>query len=238
LLLEERKLKMRDVVILVAVIGTLITVLALIPQFAIRILFLVAYSFALFSFTYILVPRWYISVLPPVAFLAFYFFSWNLLTLNIFSAIFAIAISLYLGNVFTWKTTSVFAGLLVIVDVIQVLGTRFMVSAAEKIVSLQLPAMMILPTFPMSGLALIGLGDLFLTGLLVIQSTRKYGRQFGFYTCILISTVFFIVWNLALTFNFGFLPATAPIILGWLIALTPKVVSSRQKAHVKEAKSE
>lgn len=224
-ILGEKKLKIRDAVVLVALIGTLITVLAIIPQFAILVIFLMAYSIALFFFTYVLVPRWYLALLTSAIFIAFYFFYWNVQTLNVFAIIFAIAVSLYLGNVFTWKTTWIFAGLLGIVDVIQVLGTRFMVTTVVKIMNLQLPAMIILPIFPLPApdrsIIGLGLGDLFLTGLLIMQSSRKYGRRFGFLTSIVIGVVFFIVENI-IFFEFDFFPATVAIILGWLIALTPK----------------
>ena len=226
-LLGDKKLRTRDVVILVALIGALITILAVIPHLAMLILFLTAYSVALFFFTYVLIPRWYLALLTPVVFVAFYFLYWNLQTLNVFAVIFAIAVSLYLGNTFTWKTTWIFAGLLAIVDVIQVLGTRFMVTSAEKIMSLQLPAMIILPTFPLPNrLAIIGLGDLFLTGLLVIQTARKYGRKFAFFTSVVIGIVFFMIESVILNVEFGFFPATVVIILGWLLALTPKAISN------------
>jgi len=204
--------------------GVMVTVLGwtviTIPERAIMVFFLFAYSTTLFLFTYLLVPRWYLAVVAPALFIALYFLFWNVYLLNVFAAIFAICISVYLGNLFTWKTTAVFVGLLTVMDVVQVLVTGFMVESSGKAISLLLPAMIVLPSFPLQGyFMLLGLGDIFLSGLLVIQSTQRYGRQWGFATIVAIGAVFFVLETVLMNSGIGAFPATVLVIAGWLTAL-------------------
>lgn len=218
-----REFRLRDVVLLVVAMGIMVTILAFIPKLdIIKVFFLCIYSLVLFTFTYLVVPKWYFAVLSPAVFVALYLLYWNVYLLNFFAVIFAIFVSICLGSLFIWKTTAVFAALLTIMDVVQVLGTRLMVVSGEKILALGLPAMVIVPTFPSwfpEGLAALGLGDILLAALLVIQTTKKYGKRFGLMTAIAIATVFLLLETIILNFFAGYFPATVMVICGWLTAL-------------------
>ena len=223
-LLGGREFKTRDVVLLVVMMGVMVTVLGwtviAIPEMAIMVFFLFAYSVALFLFTYLIVPKWYLAVVAPAIFIALYFLFWNLILLNVFAVLFAICISVYLGNLFTWKTTAVFVGLLTVMDVVQVLLTGFMVESSGKAIGLQLPALIALPSFPLQGyIMFLGIGDIFLSGLLVIQSTQRYGRRWGVATIVAIGVVFFLLETVLMNSGIGAFPATVLVIAGWLTAL-------------------
>jgi len=219
-----RKFRLRDVVLLVVTMGIMVTILAFIPKLdIIRVFFLCAYSLILFLSTYLTVPKWYFAVLSPAVFVYLYSSPhWNIYLLNFFAILFAIFVSIYLGVLFTWKTTAVFAALLTIMDIIQVFGTKFMVVSSQKVLTLALPAMIIIPTFP-SGFPvswiILGLGDILLAGILVIQTTKKYGKKFGLMTSIAIAAVFLLLETILLNFFSGYFPATVMVICGWLTAL-------------------
>ena len=193
---EERKFHVRDAVLLVAAMSVVVFLVVLIPQMAIMILFLFAYSMLLFMFTYLFsnfrkaeaklfciiflvvsflaatislfnfganitvaygaLPlfglfgftfmallyeerrasreeRWYLAVLPSVLFICLYlFFSrtriWFPYLLDLYGIIFAVLIILYIGSLFTWRTTLIFVGLLTVMDIILVLFTGTTVS--------------------------------------------------------------------------------------------------------------
>ena len=228
-LLGGREFKTRDVVLLVVMMGVMVTVLGwtviTIPERAIMVFFLFAYSTTLFLFTYLLVPRWYLAVVAPAIFIAMYFLFWNLILLNVFAVLFAICISVYLGNLFTWKTTAIFVGLLTVMDVVQVLLTGFMVESSGKAIGLQLPALIALPSFPLQGyIMFLGIGDIFLSGLLVIQSTQRYGKRWGLATIVAIGVVFFLLETVLMNSGIGAFPATVLVIAGWLTALGTRYV--------------
>jgi len=218
-----RKFDPRHVVLLVVAMGIVVTILALIPELdIIKVFFLCIYSLILFLSTYLTVQKWYFAVLSPIVFVVLYLLYWNIYLLNFFAILFAILVSIYLGVLFTWKTTAFYAALLTIMDVIQVLGTKFMVVSSQKVLTLALPAMIIIPTFP-SGFPgnwiILGLGDILLAGLLVIQTTKKYGKRSGLLTAIVIATVFLLLETILLNLSARYFPATVMVICGWLIAL-------------------
>ncbi len=123
-LFEEKEFQIRDAVFLVIAMGAMVTVIVLVPEQAIRVLFLMAYSFVLFLFTYVALERWYFSILPPIVFVALYLSDfWDIFLLNMFALIFAIFISVYLGGLFSWTTVLVFAGLITVMDFVQVFVT-------------------------------------------------------------------------------------------------------------------
>ena len=225
-LLGGRELRLRDVVLMVVAMGIMVTILAFISELdIIRAFFLCSYSLVLFLFTYLVVPKWYLDVLSPAFFLALYFFYWNEYFLNLFAIVFAIFVSIYLGGLFTWKTTAAFVALLTFVDVVQVFGTRFMVAYGQRVAMLGLPAMIIIPTFPAGypeGRVFLGLGDVFLTGLLVIQTTQKYGQRFGYVTAATIAAIFMLFETVLLNFVVGYFPATIMVVCGWLTAVGAK----------------
>ncbi len=232
-LFEEKEFQVRDTVFLVIVMGVMVTVIVFVPQQAIQILFLMAYSFALFLFTYIVTGKWYIALLSPAVFVALYFSLWNLLLLNIFAIIFAVFVTVYLGGLFSWKTVMVFAALITVMDFVQVFGTGFMGASAEKLLDLKLPIMILVPTFPVeiTGYLGLGLGDVFLTGLLAIQTAQKYGRRAGFVSALSVGFAFFVFEFAVFSYAYaGFFPATLVVVGGWLLGLAINKLLGRKPA--------
>ncbi len=219
-LFEERKLTIRDAILIVASMGLMVTVMAFMPSRAIQIVFTVAYSYMLFSFTYIALRRWYVAVIPPIAFILLYNFYWQLLVFNLFVVVFAIVVPVYMGTLFSWKTTWVFAVLVTILDIVQVFGTGFMGEYAIKTMELRLPVLLMLPTYPNEGLVGLGLGDLFLAGLLAVQTALKQGQKAGILTAASVGLAMF-VFEIALfnTTFFRFFPATVVVIAGWIAGM-------------------
>jgi len=239
-ILEEKKFSIRDVVVLVVVMGIAVTVLVVVPRDAIGILFPIFYSMMLFLLMYIAIPKWYIGLLLPAAFLALYLVVWNipfdlekiasfglsptdifvLIFMDVFAAILIVFASVYMGTLFSWETIAVFAGLLTIMDTIQVLVTGFMGEASTKMVNLKLPVMIFIPTFPHQGLGIfLGLGDFLLSSLLTIQTARRYGKKFGYISIAFIAAIFLISEFLMFYYKTGAMPATIFIVCGWLVAL-------------------
>jgi presenilin-like A22 family membrane protease len=238
-LFEERKLDYRYAVIMVVATGIMASALLLIPDKAVMIFFMSAYSSLLFLFTYLVAPKWYLAFLPPALFITIYFSPYWMFDafgvywiFNAFGIVFAILVAVLLGSLFEWKTTTVFVVLITIMDIVQVLVTRHMVeSGARMVLELQLPVMIILPTFPSMGGTALGLGDFFLSGLLSIQTAQKYGRKLGFASALAIAVVFLVFQTVLLSFNVQAFPGTVFIISGWLIALAAQYLyqSSRLK---------
>lgn len=216
---EERKFSVLDAFFLVIAMGVMVTVIVLIPEQAIQILFLAAYSFVLFFFTYIVLDKWHFAVLPPAIFLILYFSPlWSSLLVTLFAIIFIVSITIYVGSLFSWSTVLIFTAMITVMDVIQVLGTKFMGQAADKVMQLQLPVAIQVPTFPIEGNVILGLGDLFLAGLLSIQTSRKFNRCAGIISAISIGIAFFIFETLAINYEFSsYFPATIVVACGWLL---------------------
>lgn len=218
---EETKLGKREVVLLVLLMGIMITIIALMPSRAIQVFYISVFSYNLFSFTYLILKKWYIAILPPIIFISLYFFYWNILTFNIFAFSLASIIIIYTSFLFSWKTTLIFAVLLTLLDVFQVFITGFMGQLAEKAVfELSLPVVIMIPTYPMEGKILLGLGDVFLSGLLSLQNVSKQGRGSGIVTALTISAAMFLYE--IFEFNTGFFtyfPATIIVLLGWLAGM-------------------
>ncbi len=227
-LLGGKEFTTRDAVLLVVMMGVTVTVLGWtvinIPEIAIIVFFFYAYSTVLFMFTYLIVPKWYLAFLPPALFIALYLlfsqtYVWNTYLVNLFAFIFAVCVSAYLGVLFTWKTTAVFVILLTIMDVIQVFLTGFMVKSGERMVALRLPVMITVPAFPAIGYARLGLGDIFLSALLTIQISEKYGKRWGFVSITAIGVVFLLFWTAIINSEIQYFPATVIVTCGWLTAL-------------------
>ena len=219
LLKEDTKLRKRDVLLLVLMMALMIAILAFIPSRAVQIVYISLFSYTLFSFTFMTLGKWYIAILPPLLFISSYLLFWNLLTFNIFAFVLVSIIITYSINRFSWKTTVIFAALLTIVDVIQVFITGLMGQLAEKAVfELSLPIVIMLPTYPLMGqIILLGLGDIFLAGLLSLQNTQKNGRISGILTTLLISLAVLLYEVVNFNTNyFTFFPATIIVLLGWL----------------------
>jgi hypothetical protein len=171
--------------------------------------------------------RWYIATLPPALFICLYLFFnrtriWFPYLLDLYGIIFAVLIILYMGSLFTWKTTLIFVGLLTVMDVILVLFTGTMVSAASHVEGLGLPVLVFLPTVPpivtefgVEYMAL-GLGDFFFAGLIGVQSMKKFGKSFAVSSIIAMSISFFIFQTVMLNWGVAAFPGTVMIICGWL----------------------
>lgn len=288
--LEEKEFRIRDSILLVAMIGITVSLMVFIPQIAVMILFLFSYSMLLFMFTFffsdfsklraeifcsvfliadLLVvttsliifginrrviygvlgfsclfgftlvalwyekrresteERWYLAVLPPAFFIGLYlFFSrtgvWFPFLLDSFGVVFAILITLYLGSLFRWKTSLIFVILLTILDIILVLGTGSMISAAKHVSGLRLPMLISVPAIPASFMdggrfyMSLGLGDFFFAGLISIQTLRRFGRRTAVLSVIAISISFFVFEAVMLTYQWTAFPGTLMIICGWI----------------------
>jgi len=202
--------------------------------------------FCLFGFTFVALlyeegrasteGRWYLAVLPPALFMCLYlFFSgtpiWFPYLLNLYGILFAVLIILYLGSLFTWKTSLIFVGLLTVMDVILVLFTGFMVSAARHVSGLMLPVLVsvpIVPTITVGRRLLymsLGLGDFFFAGLIGIQTMKKFGKELAILSVITMCVSFFIFETFMLNYELIAFPGTLMIICGWL----PLVIWKRLK---------
>ncbi|NIR87504.1 hypothetical protein GWO13_08075, partial [Candidatus Bathyarchaeota archaeon] len=119
---------------------------------------------------------------------------------------------------------ALFVVLLTVMDIVHVLVTGYIVESAERLVGvLRLPVVIIIPTFPTLGLSIVlGLGDIFLAGLLSIQTAKKYGKKFGFASIAAIAIVFLILNTVLLNYYSQAFPATVLVISGWLAALAAR----------------
>jgi len=181
--------------------------------------------------------RWYSAFIPSALFVLLYVFFnrttiWFPYLLNTYALVFAFLTILYLGSLFTWKTSIVFACLLTVADIVLVLITGSMVSAATHVSGLGLPIMVILPTFPQfitGGVALyisLGLGDFFFAGLLAIQTYKKFGKNAAFLSAAAMAISFFLFEMLILNLNLRAFPGTLMIICGWALAVFLNVLKS------------
>lgn len=169
--------------------------------------------------------RWYMAVFPPATFVSLYLFFgktpiWFPYLLNLYGMIFAVLVILYLASLFTWKTSLVFVGLLTVMDIILVLVTGSMVSAATHVSALRLPVMVSLPTFPTvrpdAPYISLGLGDFFFAGLLATQTFKKFGKNFAVLSTIAMTASFFVFEMAILNYGLKAFPGTLMIICGWL----------------------
>ena len=221
-LFQEKEFRVRDSALLVIAMAVMVSVIVFVPQQALRLLFLVAYSFVLFLFTYLVTEKWYLALLPSAVFVVLYLSPlWDLLLLNVFAVMFAVFVTVYLGGVFSWKAVLVFAALITVMDFIQVFGTGLMGASAEKLWDLKLPIMIVVPTFPVDTQGFkLGLGDLFLTGLLAIQTSGKYGTRAGVVSACAVGLAFFVFEVTVFASQFsGVFPATIVVVCGWLLGL-------------------
>ncbi len=229
-LLGEKEFRLWHIILLVAATGIIVSILVFIPTQSLLLLFTFAYVAILFLFTYLFVPKWYLAIVPPILFILLFLNYWNIYLFNFFAILFGISISIYMGKLFTWKTTAAFVSLLTFIDIIQVLVTRFTVASAEKLIELGLPVGIILPTFPFAGgSTFLGLGDIFLMGLLVIQNARRFGGKFGLASIVSIVAVFFLFQTTLLNSSIQDFPATVFVVSGWLTLLAAKHLYSLSK---------
>ena len=244
-ILEEKEFQIKDVIVLVAVMGVMISIMVLVPSLALTVIILFAFSMLLFTFSLIATEKWYISIIPPIVFILLYCFGvflnipylWNSYITNIFATLFAIMITVYVGGLFTWKTTAIFAVLLTAIDIVHVFLTGHMVKLAEHAIESKLPLLVSLPVLPPiyteKGLAPtgLGLGDLFFAGMLSIQTFKEMNRKYALYSILGISISYFIFEALLLTYRIAFFPGTLVIICGWFpVILVQKLREKTFKA--------
>jgi hypothetical protein len=183
--------------------------------------------------------RWYLAVFPPTLFLSLYaFFSktsiWFPYILDIYGVIFAVLIILYIGSLFTWKTTLIFSVALTAVDIFLVLVTGSMISAARSVSALRLPVLIGVPVIPIvpveEGIQFmsLGLGDFFFAGLLAIQTWKKFGKKSAIISLVAMSLSFFIFETMLLTYGPTAFPGTLMIICGWLPIVIWKALQTRK----------
>jgi hypothetical protein len=207
--------------------------------------------------------RWYLAAQPAVLFLLlFIFFNviytgtarvWFPVLVDVFGITFAILIIVYLSSLFSWKTVGIFAVLLTIYDIIQVIITGLIVTAAREFTGLGLPVLVYLPKIPLiaappnypyvtifgflpTGL---GLGDFFFAGLLTIQTFKKFGTKTAIATIAAIVLAFGIFeaffveimsgLNSIVGRDIGGFPATVVIIIGWAPIVAWKLLATRNK---------
>lgn len=183
--------------------------------------------------------RWYLAVLPPALFILLYLVYngtslWFPYLLDTYGITFAVLITLYVGSLFTWKSASIFAGLLTVMDIILVLITGVMVTAAKQVAGLGLPVLVSLPTIPViivgSNVQFmsLGLGDFFFAGILATQTFRKFGKKTALVSVLTMSVSFAIFEAFLLTYKWGAFPGTLMIICGWLPVVAWKILSERK----------
>lgn len=256
--LERKKAQIFSMVF--CLIGFSVGTISLLEPFSDNLSLIRALSFYLFGFFALSViifefknkphnEKWFIALQPTVLFVLFFVFYnlaydgisvWSPFLLNVYGFLFAILIILYLGSMFTWKTSFIFAILLTVVDIILVLGTGSMVVAAQQFTDLGLPVLVRLPNIPLKyvdGILLsrgLGLGDFFFAGILGLQTYKKYGKKIGILSAISM-TVSFGIFEAFLPEIIEFLepilqreiggfPGTLMIICGWLPIVVWKIL--------------
>lgn len=171
--------------------------------------------------------RWYLAPLPPALFILLYVFFggtilWSTYLVNLYAIIFAVLITFYLGGLFTWKTSIIFVTLLTFLDIILVLGTGSMISAARHVQGLRLPMLVQLPTVPVitteGGILTmgLGLGDFFFAGLLAMQTQKKFGKRLAYISIVAMAASFFVFETIMLYYGIDAFPGTVMILSGWL----------------------
>jgi hypothetical protein len=203
--------------------------------------------------------RWYLAVQPPAMFLfLFIFFNfihnsgtesiWAPFLMDVFGFTFAILIILYLSSLFSWKTVGLFAVLLTTIDIILVIGTPAMLTAANTFTGLGLPVLVYLPQIPLEttaqGIAFrgLGLGDFFFAGVLAVQTFKKFGKRTAFISIAAMAVAFgiweaflrdIITWlTPILGRDIGGFPGTLMIISGWVPIVAWKLLTTRKKSEI------
>ena len=177
--------------------------------------------------------------------LLFFFYNgtevWFPYLLDVYGIIFALLIVIYLSTLFKWKTVFIFAAFLTAMDIVLVWVTGTMVQAANAVSNLGLPVLVAFPTIPLvtleGGILLLrlGLGDFFFAGILTTQTLKKFGRKTAVLSLVTIC-VSFGVFELFLLNKELYdllpvkaLPATLPILIGWLPVVAVKILMERNK---------
>ncbi|HEY9245459.1 MAG TPA: hypothetical protein VIO11_01290 [Candidatus Methanoperedens sp.] len=125
------------------------------------------------SVAYILTGR-KITILSGLIYPILYFNYWNIYTFNLTSVLLVISLILLMSNMISWKILRLFFILLLSMDIVLVFVTRDMVTFGHKILSLQIP---ILIHIPFGKGVSMGLGDIFIAGLLCMQFAKEKAYQ-------------------------------------------------------------
>jgi hypothetical protein len=177
--------------------------------------------------------RWHMAAFPPTMFINLYlFFSqtpiWAPYLLNFYGMFFAVLVTLYLSSMFTWKTTIVFVGFITVMDIILVLVTGSMVTAATHVSALRLPVMVYMPIFPIAGpeasYLSLGLGDFLFAGLLATQTSKKFGKNFAVLSVVAMVVSFFLFEIAMLNYGIMAFPGTLMILSGWTASILFKIL--------------
>jgi len=113
-----------------------------------------------------------------------------------------------------------------------------MESTAIQVVSLGLPALVVVPIIPpvstaspfLWGLAAtwLGLGDFFFAGTLASQTYKRFDKKTAVVSAVTMSIAFGVFELILLNTNFTALPGTLMIILGWAPVVSWKIFSGRK----------
>lgn len=238
-----------SVFIVASVLAALVGLLGILPE-NLRVMGALAFatlaSCAFFALLYALRSaetkhRWYLAALSPALFLLLFFFYnetslWFPYLLDVYGILFALLIVLYLSTLFNWKTVFIFAAFITAMDIVLVWVTGTMVQAANAISGLGLPVLVAFPTIPLimaEGSVLLlrlGLGDFFFAGVLATQTLKKFGKKTAVVSALTMSVSFGLFELLLLNpSDFDALPATLPIILGWLPIVVVKLLLARKQ---------
>jgi hypothetical protein len=129
---------------------------------------------------------------------------------------------------FTWKTTIVFVGFITVMDIILVLVTGSMVTAATHVSALRLPVMVYMPIFPIAGpeasYLSLGLGDFLFAGLLATQTSKKFGKNFAVLSVVAMVVSFFLFEIAMLNYGIMAFPGTLMILSGWTASILFKIL--------------
>ena len=186
--------------------------------------------------------RWYLAVLPPALFILLYLAYngtglWFPYLFNAYGMMFAVLVTLYLGSLFSWRNVLIFAGLLTIMDIVLVLFTGVMVTAAKQVSGLGLPVLISLPTVPLIvtewGLQYmsLGLGDFFFAGILATQTFKKFGKRTAVLSVLTMSLSFAVFEAFLMNYQWGAFPGTLMIICGWLPVVAGKLFAGRKTSN-------
>jgi hypothetical protein len=121
-------------------------------------------------------------------------------------------------------------------DIVLVWVTGTMVQTANAVSGLGLPVLVAFPTIPLiiveGGILLLrlGLGDFFFAGILATQTLKKFGKKTAVISVLTMSISFGLFELLLLNpSDFDALPATLPIVLGWLPIVAVKMLLARKQ---------
>ncbi|MEM1550782.1 MAG: hypothetical protein QXR13_02470 [Candidatus Bathyarchaeia archaeon] len=168
--LKDRNIKAHDSIFIVIFMGAIVTIISLIPNYAIQILFITALSYILLTFTYLISRKTLLALIPPVIFILAYLLTDSILVINVLTGVFAVTAITLLNSFFSWRIALIFAALLAVMDFVHVFVTGHMSEVADKASILRLPIMLSFQTFPSTGFYVkLGLGDIFYQGYCLLK---------------------------------------------------------------------